>query len=127
MPISHLYPRKPEWETARRAGLSKSPKARAALDAIRPAAFAELERVRHARPKIAKGPLNCTSIPYALRSPDGTAHRGMNLADFVREHAELFLPRDLVGAHPVHCRAYKGLHMIVSGYYPRWKGWERAC
>lgn len=126
MPIPHLADRKPEWEAARLEGMRNSPRIRATLNAIRPAAHEALARARPTLPAISCGPDNCHGISFSLASPDLTHYEGRNLADFIRTHRFLFRPLDVVAHEPTRTRAYAGLYLVVSGRFWTWKGWTRA-
>lgn len=116
----------PDWEAARRAGMSRSVRIREHLDRVRPAAHAAAARTMANDPRFTAGPGHQMAMPFALVSPDLTLYVGRNLADFVRTHHGLFRAVDLVATHPSKSRAYAGLISIIHGRSGSWKGWTLA-
>lgn len=83
-------------------------------------------------PATKKGPTNAHSREGVLRSPDGRLWPFRNVCHFVREHPELFEPKDRaelpVKSHPGKTRinaANALLQLFGNGKEPRthWKGW----
>jgi len=116
----------PDWERRRLAGMRQSPRVRDVLSRIRPAAVAAALQVMARDPRFRPGPENQLARAFALVAPDGTLYEGLNLADFVRTHGELFTPADRAGSPANKTRAYHGLYAMfrTTDRRPGWKGWR---
>lgn len=75
---------------------------------------------------MAVGPENYHAEDYRFLSPDGRRYIGRNISDFVREHTDLFAPRDLRWKNG-SCNASKSLSALRPWYsrpISQWKGWR---
>lgn len=75
---------------------------------------------------MAATPDNQHARTYSLISPDGQVYVGRNIADLVRQRAELFSPDDLRW-YKHTCNAAKSLAGLRPGgrhSRPEWKGWR---
>lgn len=84
-------------------------------------------------PLASKHPDNIHAKEWALASPDDQVYRIRNLYHFIRTHAELFDPSDIVwkrsGAENdtgsgVYCNASVGITGVKAGRSRQWKGWR---
>jgi hypothetical protein len=79
--------------------------------------------------RAARGPGNCGSMKVTLRSPDNRTFRVINVAHFVRENPDLFLPGDVEWKRRGDywsCRAVVGLYSLSprrKNPIGSWKGW----
>jgi hypothetical protein len=96
--------------------------------AARLAAAGGARRKAHAESALA-GPYesNVCAKDWSLLAPDGTSHRFRNLSLWLRQHADLFDPDDLVCmlGRPI-CRAQSSLGKLRldrKNPKPSWKGW----
>ncbi len=108
-------------------------------EAARKVAAAYKEKARATKrqmPQFQKGEAHVRAIIWRLRSPSNRKYEFKNLAEFLRQHSDLFAPDD-VRWHRVKtaetCRAYKGLAALrpyLADGAPRrrvegsWKGWR---
>jgi hypothetical protein len=74
---------------------------------------------------------NQHAADWSLCDPWGNVHNFRNLAHFVREHRDLFLPDDLVIRYRSNSRALAGLRLLRPECKPkprtRWKDWTWAA
>jgi hypothetical protein len=118
-----------EFQKRRTEGLRNSPKAVAAARRVakeyKKANWEKLSK----QARFQKGPEHIRSEEWKLKSPDNVIYTFINLADFVRNNAELFNPEDLACKtldKMASCRAYAGLAMLRptnAKTASSWKGW----
>lgn len=126
--LARKLPRTPETEAKRLAACSQSAKykqaARQQAAKIRSLAWAAAAN----SPLTGKFETNCHAKRWRLRTPDrGQIYEFTNLAHFVRVHAELFDPVDLIPDKNGYCNAQKGLAKLSPDrVHPKgsWKGWQ---
>lgn len=73
---------------------------------------------------------NIHAAEWSLCDPTGTVHQFRNLAQFVREHPELFATEDTEIRYGTNSRALAGLRLLRPERRPepkkQWKGWTWA-
>lgn len=126
--LARRLPRTPETQAKRLAACLQSEKFKQAAKhqaaKIRPLAWAAAAN----SPLTGKFETNCHAKRWRLRTPDrGQIFEFTNLAHFVRLHAELFDPMDLIPDKNGYCNAQKGLSKLSPDrVHPKgsWKGWQ---
>lgn len=88
-------------------------------------------RVKMSEARLQKGEDHFSARNFRIKSPAGVVYTGKNLRLFVRDHAELFDPKDceVRSAHTrnAHTIASKGLASLYSNQkVSSWKGWRTA-
>jgi hypothetical protein len=124
-----------EWESKRLEGLKNSEKLKRACREISHKYKKRRLETRAKNPVMQKGPNHCAAVIWRLRSPRGLTFEFKNLAEFLRNNANLFNDEDVVFrvvGTTLNCKAYAGIASLrpykrsgnpkvkVNG---SWKGW----
>ena len=120
------------YEQLKINGLRKSAKAKAAAAKLSRLYSKKAQATRAKMPGYSPTESHYCAINWIFRSPDNVVYEFKNLANFVRNHPELFAPEDLIKKHN-KCNAVNGLSSLkpyrrngepkklVNG---TWKGWS---
>jgi hypothetical protein len=78
------------------------------------------------RPEFKRGEGHINAKFWSFRDPEGEVHKFVNLLHFIREHPDLFEPKDRIVRHG-QCKASKCLGELNPArrrHNQTWKGWS---